>query len=261
MANAFQFKTLCVIISALAIIACTKSTKLLKEPEPLVLEKPLQMQADDQLTVALDWVIAPNGPGSWVKHASWDEYVISVQPSGACIVEIDQITVLDGLNAAQQPREGREALAAASRDTYQRFRAQGVKPVPGAGVGTVVASAAVAGGALFGAEMASLATLGAGGTTAVATGAAGGAVIIGAPIVIVSSLMRAINHGQVDREIALRQTKLPLALASSQATRLHVLLPVTPAPQKMAIDYHCDDQRYSLTMDVSSTLGRLHLPE
>lgn len=59
---------------------CMGGAKILKEPIPLELAKPLAVTSDANLTAAVDWVIVPNGPGTWARKAGWDEYLISVQP-------------------------------------------------------------------------------------------------------------------------------------------------------------------------------------
>ncbi len=43
-------------------------TKVLKEPEPLVVTRPLATASDQHLSATLDWVIFRDGPGTWAKN-------------------------------------------------------------------------------------------------------------------------------------------------------------------------------------------------
>lgn len=248
------------LLCALALAGgCVGGSKILKEPIPLELDKPLATSEDSNLRAAVDWVIVPGGPGTWARKAGWDEYLISVQPSAPCPLDIQSIALVDGLETRQMPELGRRELVAATRATRKRFRKAGLKPVTSAGTGGLLAAGALAGGALIGAEIATLSSLGLGGSTVAAAGAQSGALVIGAPIIIVGGIMRGANHKRVDNEIIARQTKLPYRLAADEVTQLHVFMPITPSPQRVEIQYSCAETANTLPIDLSEHLAGLHL--
>jgi len=70
-----RFATFCFL---LALTACG-GTKVLKEPDSFVATQPLVTASDQTLSVALDWVIVRDGPGTWAKNSDWDEYLLRVR--------------------------------------------------------------------------------------------------------------------------------------------------------------------------------------
>ncbi|MEM8983896.1 MAG: hypothetical protein AAGC71_12775 [Pseudomonadota bacterium] len=255
-----------VIVAVLAVLlgACAGGSKMLKEPLPLVHEKALATQADDQLIASLDWVIVPGGPGTWAKNAYWDEYIIRVEANGALPVEIVEVGVVDLLATEHGPLPERNDLVAATKDTRKRFRKEGIKPIPGEGIDGVTVAVAGAGtyGALAGLASASLySSLGATISAGTATGiAAAGVVVVGGPVLAVGSIIRSGRNRRVNREIAARQSSLPIGVNPGEPLQLNLFLPVTPAPQSVHIRYRVADDERTLTLPVSDVLGRLHLP-
>ena len=64
----------CIFIVVLS--GCAKGTKLIKEPEPYEIAKPIASATDKRLVANLDWVIVRKGPGEWAKNADWDEFLL-----------------------------------------------------------------------------------------------------------------------------------------------------------------------------------------
>ena len=61
-----QLKLLSTFTLLLVLTGCG-GTKLLKDPEPLVVTQALATASNAQLSVALDWVIYRDGPGTWAS--------------------------------------------------------------------------------------------------------------------------------------------------------------------------------------------------
>ena len=57
----------CALVVFLA--GCGKGTKLIKEPEPYEISKPIASASDGRFVATLDWVIVRAGPGAWAKNA------------------------------------------------------------------------------------------------------------------------------------------------------------------------------------------------
>lgn len=67
----------CCLLMLLGLSACG-GTKVLKDPQSLVITEPLASNADQYISATLDWVIFRDGPGTWAKNVDWDEYMIRV---------------------------------------------------------------------------------------------------------------------------------------------------------------------------------------
>ena len=84
-----------------ALIACG-GTKVLKNPEPMELVRPLTVATDDRITLLLDWVIVRGGPGTWAKNADWDEYLLRIQNNHAEPISVTSIAVYDSMETRQE---------------------------------------------------------------------------------------------------------------------------------------------------------------
>ena len=83
------------VAAVLATLSACGGTKVLGEPQPLVLEEALVTAAGDTgVTASLDWIIVRGGPGTWAKNADWDEYL----SFGEHTVVLDTREALDGLH-------------------------------------------------------------------------------------------------------------------------------------------------------------------
>ncbi len=124
----------------------------------------LQMSArNDHLDLSLNNVLTPNGPGSWIKDAKWDEYVVIIRNQAGQPVTIEKISLVDPrgvyLDAGTDfiaLEKTSDTLAGAYKDSGIKFTAQAV-PTAVEGAGTV----ALATGAVGSIFLAPVAILGA----------------------------------------------------------------------------------------------------
>lgn len=79
-------------------------SKVLKEPEPLVLTQPLVAASNEGFSVTLDWVIVRDGPGTQIETG-----------------------------------ESRSQLVKATKTAKRRYKGEGLTVQAGAGVATLVA--------------------------------------------------------------------------------------------------------------------------
>lgn len=251
------------VTTALALSACG-GTKLVKNagppPQPT---QPLALASDASLAAGIDWIIVRNGPGAWAKNADWDEYLLRVQNSSPAPVRIDAVRVTDSKGHAAEPLAERKRLVKASKATFKRYRADGLKVAAGRGGGTLLAAGAgatfvgygLALGEAYGAIMSSGAAAGSS-----SLGAAAGGLILAGPVLIGMGIVRAVNNSKVGNRIESRASPLPKTLAAGEAIALDMFFPVSPSPQHVTVHYHNATGDHQLRIDTSTVLAGLHLP-
>lgn len=232
--------------------ACGGS-KVLKESEPLTVTQSLANAEDQHLSVTLDWVIYRDGPGTWARNADWDEYLIRVQNSGGEPLQITSITVVDLLGTPVAPGMTRRSLVKGSKNTVKRYRGWGLEVKAGLGAGPLMVAGAVTATAGY-----SVAAASAGSTmSGVAAGAAGAFLV--APAIAVGGVMRGLNNSKVNDQIEVRQTLLPVQLASETEQPLHIFYPLAPSPTQIEVSYVDGSGEHSLIVDTREPLNGLHI--
>lgn len=253
----------CLAILLMLVLTGCGGTKLVRNAAPPpVPATPLAVATDARLAAALQFVIVRNGPGAWAKNADWDEYLLQVRNTGATPVRIDAVTVTDSTGHDASALAARKPLLAASRDTMRRYRDAGLKVDAGRGGGALVAAGVGAGVVGYGAAVAAGtgAALGAGGAAGGGAAAAAGGLILAAPVLVGVGIARMVNNARVDDRVQARATPLPLTLAPGSQAPLDLFFPISPAPQRVVIDYHADGASHRLALDTRQPLSGLHLP-
>jgi len=238
-------------LSLLIGLSACGGSKVLKEPEPFAIEQPLSITTDQYLGVALEWVIVRDGPGTWVKNANWDEYLMSIQNRSDQPITITQLVVVDSLDARIEPRSARNELVKLSKASSRRYKEAGITVQAGAGRNALRTAGLVAGGAAVGA-------VAAGGAWATAGAVVGGGLIL-APVLAVGGVMRGVNNSNVSKEIELRHTEFPLELPANGEVRLDVFFPIAPSPQSLELNYEDATSEYSLVIETGGSLDGLHI--
>lgn len=244
-------------VSMLVIAVCLMSgcggTKLLKEPEPLVVTQPLATASSAEVRATLDWVIFRDGPGTWARNADWDQYLIRVENLGGESLEVTRIRVIDTLGIPIGNAQSRKELVKASKETERRYKDQGLKVKAGAGGGMLVAAGAVT--AVSAASIGAAAVYG--GTAAAGIAVTG---LVLAPVLAVGGVMRGVNNSKVNTEIESRQTLLPVELQIGEEKGLTLFFPLSPSPQRVEITYVTATGEHTLVIDTQAALNGLHLP-
>lgn len=238
-------------LSLLITLSACGGSKVLKEPEPFAIEQPLSIATDQHLGVALEWVIVRDGPGTWVKNARWDEYLMSIQNRSDQPITITQLFVVDSLGTRIEPNAVRNELVKLSKASSRRYKKAGIKVKAGAGRNAMRTAKLVAGGAAVGAVAA--------GTGWAAAGAVVGGGLILAPVLAVGGVMRGVNNSKVSKEIELRHTEFPLDLPANGEVRLDVFFPLAPSPQSLELKYEDATGEYSLVIETGGSLDGLHI--
>ena len=245
--------TILVVLLALGLTGCG-GTKLLDDPQPLVLERPLTTTSDQRLTAHLDWVIVRDGPGTWVESANWDEYLLRVRNLSDEPIRITGVAVYDSLGTRLETSANLDNLISASRKTTRRYKAEGLKVRAGIG-GEALMAAGVA--ALVGGQALSIAVL-TGSASASAAGVAIGAVVL-APVLIVGGMVQSKNKDWVAREMVNRHAPLPADIASKELQSLTIFFPLAPSPTHIELVYANSNGEHKLIIDTREILQGLHI--
>lgn len=239
-----------ILLLLLGLAACG-GTKVLKEPEPMVVAQPLATASDENLSVTLDWVIFRDGPGTWAKNVDWDEYLIRIQNLGNEPLQVTRITVVDSLGTQIQPRDNRKDLVKGTKETKRRYKGEGLKVKAGlsgaalAGTGLVLAASSSGLGA---------AAMAGGGAAATAAG-----VVLLVPALAVGGIVRGVNNSKVNKQIESRQTLLPITLQKDEEKTLDIFFPLSPSPRQVQLSYVDSGGEHTLIIDTQAALEGLHL--
>ena len=251
-----------VLMLLIALSGCGGS-KVLKEPEPLVVTQSLATASDQRLAATLDWVIVRDGPGTWAKNVDWDEYLIRVQNLSDEPIRVTNVAVLDSLGTRIEIGGNRRQLIDGTKETTHRYTDEGLKVEAGVGGGTI----AVAGVAVFAATtvVGTSAVIAALGGSSAAVGAVGAtaavlpAVVIVAPALIVGGIVRSMNNSAVNKQIESQQTLLPAVLLAGQGQNLDLFFPLAPSPRQLQFTYVDSQGEHTLSVDIRAALNGLHL--
>lgn len=247
------YNTGVVILMAVSLAGCGGS-KLLDDPQPLVLERPLTTTSDQRLEAHLDWVIIRGGLGTWVENANWDEYLLRVRNLSDEPVRITGVTVYDSLDTRLQSSANINNLVSMSRKTTRRYKAEGLKVKAGVGGETLMAAGTVA---LVGSQAYTIAVV-TGSAAGSAAGVAVGAVVL-APVLIVGGMVQSKNKDWVARELVSRHTPLPVDLAPQQLRSLNFFFPLAPSPNQIELVYNDSRGEHRLIVDTRELLHGLHI--
>jgi len=228
-------------------------TKVLKEPEPLVVTRSLATASDQHLSATLDWVIFRDGPGTWAKNVDWDEYMIGVKNLGGDSLQLTNITVLDSLGTPIEPRQSRKQLVKGTKETKRRYKGEGLKVKAGVSGGVLVGTGIVVAAGTSSAGAAGLAGASAAGGAA--------AVVLLVPVLAVGGIVRGVNNSKVNNQIESRQTLLPVVLQEEQEKNFVIFYPLAPSPQQIELTYLDSRGDHTLVVDTQAALEGLHLVE
>ena len=235
-----------------AALAGCGGTKILKEPEPLVLEGPLVANSDDRLAVDLDWIIVRDSPGTWARNADWDEYLIQIRNTSGDPVQVTSIRVFDSGEVGHESVPNRKKLVKGSRKTARRYRGEGLEVKAGLGGGALVVAGGVAASVGMSAGAAAVY-----GSTATAAGAAGALLL--APVFITGGVIKGVNNSKVNSEIENRQTLLPMEVGPNESRPVNLFFPIAPSPSRVEVNYVDSIGEHLLVLDTSEALAGLHL--
>lgn len=242
------------------VVAGCGGTKVLKEPRPVQTAQPLAANSDRRVAATLDWVIVRDGPGTWARNADWDEYLLRVDNRSDQPVEVAQLTVVDSLGTRIEAQSGRKQLVRSSKETARRYKKSGIEVKAGRGAGTMLAAgAAVTVIGVGAAQAVAYGSFMSGATSAGSAGTVAGGLLLLGPALAVGGIVRGVNNSQVNQQIELRQTKLPLEIPAREELGLNIFFPLAPSPKMVELIYTDVTGTHTLVIDTSEVLDGLHV--
>lgn len=179
---------------------------------------------DEAAQVIVHSVVVLRGPGSWKRHAYWDEYVVSVTNLGAAPLTVQGVTLTDFQGHALHPGTSPWELEKISQTSEKRFaRTAGSAVLFGAGVSIAtvpafsVAGASVLGGGVSGAAVTASAAI--------------------LPAYVVGTIYRNVaSRHRIMEEFERRRIPLPLELAPGTTRTGSFFFPISPGPQHFQLE-------------------------
>lgn len=205
--------------------------------------------AQAEVALTLQSVIVFHGPGSWKRHARWDEYVVQVTNRDEHPVTIDSAKLIDFQGNPQFPGHDPWALEKLSYTNWEKYGKTGVKLLAGAGA-VLVYGAAV--------EAAAVGSILAGGASTGALVVLDAIPIIAVVDITAVAIMNHSNKVKVQQEFDRRRLALPRTLEPGQTIRGSLFFPMTPGPRSLTLKGTAAEAPFELVLDLKPFAG-LHL--
>ena len=230
------------------LLSACASSRLLKEPLPVkTSDLGWAATVPGELTLEADQVIVANGGGSWVRDASWDEYVLTLRNDAQHPVEIEGFDLYSAkLAAPVHSSTSREQLEVQTSSTLRALKDVGV--IGGTSVlsaGVAAAAAGTGGGIVSAAAVAAIVVF--------------PVALIGGTSYVVSRHHRAkedkvlIEHNLTERGFGVMAQ-----IAPGMQLRKSAFFPITPAPTCLIVHYTMAGESRELSLGLPALAG-LHL--
>jgi hypothetical protein len=203
------------------------SSRLYATPRPITTpELAIVSTSPDGITATLSRIVHPNGGGSWVRNAAWDEYIVCISNGSPDNVILDHAELQKTALHAPVPAGASQGdLARESSDLGRTLKDAGLVGGTSLGAAGVAAAAAGTGGGFVSAA-------------AVAAAVALPIALIGGTSYVVSRHHRAReDKPRIDHQLVERGLALPAQLGSATRVSGSLFFPVVPAPDALVIAY------------------------
>jgi len=226
--------------------------KLNKKMRPMTEALPMVTVHDQHVKVELEHVLIKNDPASWVKNASWDEYVLSVTPKSQAI-DVQSVVLIDAFDEAVNHNYNRKQLKKSSARIKRKYQKHGHSVRHGqAPRGQLVRYSSLIGTGAVAGTTASSAYLG---TTA---SAAAGAAVVAVPTVVIAGILRLKNHHQVQQALTQKSLIMPLQI-NVEGADFKVIFPAVPMPKYLRIVYQIGNLERAIEVPLHRALQDLHI--
>ena len=239
------------LAALLFLSACAPQSRLLQSPaadERVALG--LKAGVPGNVQVTLEHVIVRDGPGSWLRDADWDEYVLRLRNEGDEPIVVEAIDLASDALATSAHSIDREALESASRRNLDTLKSVGAVVALGAGVMTLaLATASVE------PSVALSSIMGGGGGAAAASGLAvlaPVAIIAGGAIAYRHHARRSEDRAAIEYELDRIGFHLPVRIRPGGELRASAFFPLTPAPTRLRSRYTTHDLQSDAVIELSS---------
>lgn len=199
-----------------------------------------------RLEASLVTLVTYNGPGSWKRDATWDEYVVTVRNLGATALTISGAALTDGHGAVRQAGTAPWALEKESRKLEKDYRKAGVAFVRHTAPGILIAGTGAA-------------AVASAGVMSAAAGTAAAATLVLLPVYYASVLT--INHRNkrsMERVFQERRLQTPLRLEPGESRSGSLFFPMVPSPGSLSLEWSDASSKGDATLGLGF-LSDLHV--
>lgn len=232
---------LLLVALVLLLVGCAPASRIVRQGEgdsPQTLD--LRTPEEGALRARVQHLVVPDGPGSWVREAAWDEYGLTLSNSSSSPVVVQAIEVSsEHFTSAHQLDRGE--LEAISSKHFERMKTLGIVLMIGSAALTTAASVAFVAAGWTLATPAIPLLLAFEGVSAYRT-----------------MVRRAEDRGVMDYQLARRGIHLPATIAPGSELTASAFVPVTPAPQRLAVRYLLEGEVRNAVVELAP-LANLHL--
>ncbi len=196
-----------------------------------------------EVSVSLNHVITPNGPGSWVKEARWNEYVLTVRNLSHAPLTLEKIQLVDQsglyLDSHVNPRQFEKA----SEALLEKYKTAAIRyGAPAMTSGMVTGVAAIGGIAAASAASTILWPV----------------AVVGAPMYLLTRHYTNVKEREeIEREFARRQVASSTLAGQTTVTGSR-FFPLVPNPKALAITYRVQEKVSVLHIPLTK-LASLHV--
>ncbi|MDP3779311.1 MAG: hypothetical protein Q8R30_04690 [bacterium] len=226
-----SWRRLIVPVCALFVLTACATTKYVENPTAPPPDSALKA-ATDHLELAVRYIIVPDGQGSWVKGAKWDEWVLTFKTHAD--LGLEQISVVDsrGVHIDAEPYSIHrlETLSDAVAKEYQRF---GINIASGQALGTLLSVVGYFPGIGTVVQAFSFLSMGSG---------------------MASRHLDMKDKETIQAEFTKRRLALPMDLSSGADVTGSAFFPFTHQPKEIIVRYHTpQDQNQLLRLPLPAT--------
>lgn len=250
-----QLRFLSLVVGTLVLcglLGACASSRLLKKPLPTkVPDLGWAASAPEGLNVEVDQLILRNGGGSWVRDASWDEYVLTIKNDSQAPAEIQRFDLYsEKLPGPEESSTSREQLEARTSRTLRALKDVGIVAGAGVVVPTALIVSAVGTGGGFMSASAGAEAVAAAGVVAIPVG------LIGGTIYVIKRRHRAREDKVlIEHDLMQRGFGVPMQIAPGMQLRKSAFFPVTPAPTRLVVHYAAGGDSQEISLDLPALAG------
>jgi len=223
-----------IVLMVIFFSACASNSRYISKPTVPPPDLSISSR-DDNLGLNLNYVIVPDGPGSWVKGARWDEYVLTVRNISNKPVTVESIRLIDPRGLYIESNINPWQLEKASEALAEQYKDMGIS--------TTIAVAAQAAG--------------------YAAAAAGAWAVVPVTGLAMPAYLFGKEHSQVkdreeiEREFTRRQLST-FTLSGNATIQGSALFPIIPNPKALVVDYRIGNKMRTLEVSLEKLQG-LHI--
>jgi hypothetical protein len=233
--------------------------------------------SDERLDAVVDHWIVPEGPGTWVRDAKWDEVVLTLANKTASPIAVTAVLLVDPRGEAIASGDDPPEIESRTDRLIGEYEDVGFSvaivaaPVAVYGAAALATSAAVGAGLATGTAATGLAAgaVATGGVGVVGVGVgAGSAAVVGAPILVPAAIVAAPvyyfwrkfkKEDDLERITSeLRYRQLSYELGPRNQVHGSQFFPIVPNPRALAIEYTVGEKSHTLEIPLSELDG-LHV--